>query len=68
MDRYYKCNNCLNKMEEYELKTVHTTYESYYGAYSAGGMIRTPLELTICPYCGFEEFLEGINEDEYNEE
>lgn len=54
MDRYYKCNNCLNKMEEYELKTVHTTYESYYGAYSHGGMIRTPLRIAVCPYCESE--------------
>ena len=51
------CLNCYSKFNA--PKTVHTTYESYYGI---DENTRTPLTLEVCPYCGSDEIKEEIDE------
>lgn len=45
-----KCTNCYREFQDDEVMIKETSYEAMFGAYSHGGMIRTPLRIEVCPY------------------
>lgn len=61
----YKCYNCEETFNEPIIEK--TTYESYYGVSSEFNS-RTPLNLSMCPYCGSESIFDPNLEREENEE
>ena len=63
----YKCLDCFKKFNEYELKTINTTYEEYYGV-NGDFPNSNPMSYEVCPYCQSQSFEEIDEDDEEDEE
>ena len=59
----YRCLDCCKIFNEYELKTINTTYEEYYGV-NGDFPYSTPMSYDVCPYCHSESYDEIEEEEE----